>query len=91
MRPKNTLYQLRMALGFSQQDLADYLGLSRSMVALCENGHRSLPTAALLRLNDLVLLLDNGKPRRLPQAILPKARLRQLEAQIDRLQIDYAL
>jgi predicted transcriptional regulator len=45
--------QLRLQYGFTQQHLADYLGISKGMLAMYESGKRELPTAALLKLATL--------------------------------------
>ena len=41
---------LRVRLGISQPDFADYLGVTRSQLAMHEQGSRSLPTEALMKL-----------------------------------------
>ncbi len=46
---------LRKANGFTQQDLADYLGIHRSDVANAEDGRRELPTKHLMKLSRLQL------------------------------------
>jgi transcriptional regulator with XRE-family HTH domain len=45
--------EIRRAIGLSQHELADMLGLSRSLLSLVETGHRRLPTSALLRLTEM--------------------------------------
>src|SRR5882724_6629894 len=42
--------QLRQSLGISQQAMADYLSISRSHLSMVEIGHRSHPSAMLLKL-----------------------------------------
>ncbi len=44
---------IRIQYGFSQAQMADYLGVSKSLVSLVELRLRTLPTAALLRLRTL--------------------------------------
>ena len=45
-----TIQELRMKLGLSQNDLAQYLGISRSHLSMCELGHRNLTSAELVKL-----------------------------------------
>ncbi|MFN8699719.1 MAG: helix-turn-helix domain-containing protein [Flavobacteriales bacterium] len=45
--------EIRRAIGLSQHELADMLGLSRSLLSLVETGHRRMPTSALLRLTEM--------------------------------------
>ena len=45
--------EIRKAIGLSQHELADMLGLSRSLLSLVETGQRHMPTSALLRLTQL--------------------------------------
>ena len=54
---KNTLTRER--LGLSQEQLAEYLGISRSVLANYERTRRSLPTAALIRLSQLEIMFAN--------------------------------
>ena len=41
---------LRVRLGISQQEFADYLDVTRSQLAMHEQGSRSLPTEAILKI-----------------------------------------
>lgn len=43
----------RNNLQLSQQELAAYLGVSRSVISMYERGERELPTAALIKLSEL--------------------------------------
>ncbi|MES2650054.1 MAG: helix-turn-helix transcriptional regulator [Bacteroidota bacterium] len=45
--------QTRDMLGLSQQELADYLGVSRNLYSMAEIDKRQLPTAALMKLTGL--------------------------------------
>ena len=49
----NSIKQIRNQVGINQQDLADYLGVVRSAVALAETNRQQLPTNALLKLDEL--------------------------------------
>jgi len=46
----NIIKNFREQLGLSQQDLATYLGISKSQISMVESGLRELPTAALVKL-----------------------------------------
>lgn len=52
------LRKLRTELGLLQQDVADYLGISKSLVAMHETGKRFLPDDAAKLSNELLALLD---------------------------------
>ena len=63
--PSNTLLaQVRKYLGLEQQELGDYLGISRQLIANIEAGRRSLTGPLLLRLNPLAALLPTKGPAR---------------------------
>ncbi|GAB3511192.1 hypothetical protein GCM10027341_50470 [Spirosoma knui] len=49
----NNIAYLRGALGLSQQQLADYLGVNRVEISYFENGQRSVPNTKLIKLADL--------------------------------------
>lgn len=49
-----SLQTIREELGLSQQELADYLGVSRSLIALSETGRRQLPFDVLQRIFPLM-------------------------------------
>jgi len=49
---------LRQKLGYTQQQLANYLGVSRGMIFLVEKGKRSLSVSALLKLAALEKALE---------------------------------
>lgn len=51
--------QLRVKLGIPQEQFAVYLGVPRSQLAMYENGLRSLPAEANLKLADLEMLNQN--------------------------------
>ena len=46
--------KIRQQLGMSQELMASFLGIGRPTLALAETGKRSLPTAALIKLNQLL-------------------------------------
>ncbi|PJJ60097.1 helix-turn-helix domain-containing protein [Hymenobacter chitinivorans] len=56
--------QVRKHFGLDQQELADYLGISRPYVADIEAGRRVLTGRVLLRLNPLAALLPADAPAR---------------------------
>ncbi|NJL13364.1 MAG: helix-turn-helix domain-containing protein, partial [Microscillaceae bacterium] len=45
----------RKKLGLSQEEMANYLQISRSLLSMVETGRRALPTPAHLRLAELIL------------------------------------
>lgn len=53
---------IRKQTGLSQQQLADYLGVPRSQVALAESNHRSLSGKALLKINPMYTALQSKQP-----------------------------
>ncbi len=57
----------RAQLQLSQQELAAYLGVSRSVISMYERGERTLPTAALIKLSELEIAL--GKITRSKKAL----------------------
>ena len=57
----SSIREIRALTGLSHKQLADWLGVSKSLVWYAETGGRNLPAAALLKLNALVLLLQGLK------------------------------
>ncbi|HNN72764.1 MAG TPA: helix-turn-helix transcriptional regulator, partial [Ferruginibacter sp.] len=57
----SSIREIREFTGLSHKQLADWLGVSKSLVWYAETGGRNLPEAALLKLNALVLLLQGLK------------------------------
>lgn len=53
---------IREELGISQQQFANYLGVSRALLSLAEMQERSLPTAALIKVGEIELALQSKKP-----------------------------
>jgi len=49
----NNVKIFRAAQGFRQEDLAEYLGVTRSMISYYESGERDIPVASLNKLADL--------------------------------------
>jgi transcriptional regulator with XRE-family HTH domain len=45
--------EVRLQYGFTQEQLADFLAVSKGLLAMAETGKRELPTAAWLKLNRL--------------------------------------
>lgn len=64
---------VRDYFGWSQEHLAFYLSVSRSLVKLAESGERNLPTTASLKLMDLYLFTQgkDAAGKRLPQKTEP--------------------
>lgn len=57
-----SLKALRKELGMSQHDLSQFLGISRSHLAMSENGHRKLDSLTLIRLAHVDELTCEKKP-----------------------------
>jgi transcriptional regulator with XRE-family HTH domain len=55
---------LRRRIGISQSGMANYLGISSSLFAMWEQGHRSLPAASLLKYTALETLLQQHHQRK---------------------------
>lgn len=56
------LRSLRHKLGLSQQDVAQYLGVSQPLIALSESAKRELPTKAVIDLMRLATSYDEHTP-----------------------------
>ena len=54
----NSLKNIREKFGLSQQEVAHWLGISRSLVTHYEIGSRSLPVEALVKLSKLQLMVS---------------------------------
>ncbi|MFA0964537.1 helix-turn-helix domain-containing protein [Roseivirga sp. BDSF3-8] len=52
------LLSIRKQMGWTQTDLATYLGVKRGLVSMAEIGQRELPSAALVRASQLSRLLE---------------------------------
>lgn len=57
-----TLKQIREAFGMSQQMMADYLDVSRTLYSMYETRRRELPTPALLKIGELEIALQHPSP-----------------------------
>ncbi|WP_310379052.1 helix-turn-helix transcriptional regulator [Flavobacterium sp.] len=55
---------LRDQLGLSQEVMAKYLCVTRSQLAMYEAGKRELPTAAIVKLAEITLFLEQNKASR---------------------------
>ncbi|CAN5886136.1 hypothetical protein BH11BAC4_BH11BAC4_06670 [soil metagenome] len=60
---------LRTRLGYTQQQLADQLNISRSLVAMVENKKRSMPADMLIKMASLEIQLAGNKMQQ--QTVLP--------------------
>lgn len=54
----NAITDIRERLGLTNQQLADYLGVSYSLLTMCQSNKRSLPTNANLQLVRLAMALQ---------------------------------
>ena len=89
---------IRVKAGITQLALAQYLGISKSLVSMVENNRRSLPLAALLKLSELEQQFQQGSetPFRLPvyQESTVEAATRSLKETVKRshlAQLQYRL
>jgi transcriptional regulator with XRE-family HTH domain len=65
-----SLYQIRELLGFTQQEMASYLGIGPSHLAMAETGRRSLPVEANQRLHKLNSLLEQALELPIPDQVV---------------------
>jgi transcriptional regulator with XRE-family HTH domain len=79
MSRKKYLTEWREDLGFNQQNLADYFGISRSQLSMIEQGERELPTQTLLQFNELVLAYEQAKAMPQPAEWIVQGRQKALE------------
>ncbi len=56
-----SLLEIRKKTGLSQQQLADYLGISRSLVAMAEKSLRDLPKTALSKLTAMENVISTAE------------------------------
>ncbi len=75
----NTLLSWREKLGLTQQALADYLTISRSLVNLTERDERELLTQALLELTQLIRNYEAATPAHVSPEHAQQARQQRLE------------
>ena len=54
----NEIEYMRSKLSVTQRELANMIGTSRSSVAMTENGLRSLPFEAIMRLAEIELIYE---------------------------------
>ncbi len=57
----SSIREIRELTGLSHKQLAEWLGVSKSLIWYAETGERSLPQAALLKLSALVALAEGLK------------------------------
>jgi transcriptional regulator with XRE-family HTH domain len=96
--------RIREVMELSQEQLAAYLGVTRSQLAMAETHRRDLPTAALIKLAQLEASLKNNihHQQQTPQLHTTKdlAQIRQfakkccreaelIQAKLERMQISY--
>lgn len=62
---------LRVKMNVSQEIFAQYLGISKSTVSMVENGHRSFPTRALVKLTEMEIAYASGEFNRNTSAAAP--------------------
>ncbi len=64
------LQAIQASFGFTQQEVADLLGVSRSALSMYERGSRNLPLAAQLRLRQFAEALPDPAPAPPPAPVL---------------------
>lgn len=68
---KNFDREIREHYGWTQDALASYLGVGRSLLSLCEMGERSLPSAASLKWLEWIKFTHSGNALEKAKAALP--------------------
>ncbi len=63
---------IREKLGLSQEVLAFYLGITKSLLAMYERGKREIPTIALVKLAEIELFLNQNLENTKEQNLLQK-------------------
>ncbi|RYY21090.1 MAG: helix-turn-helix domain-containing protein [Cytophagaceae bacterium] len=76
----------RAQLGLTQQELAQLLGVSRTALAMAEQGSRDLPSAAAQRLLNLLQALA-ALPAPVPAAVLSTSQREDLEIRLQAIQL----
>ncbi|RYY19410.1 MAG: helix-turn-helix domain-containing protein [Cytophagaceae bacterium] len=82
-----TAQAVRAQLGFTQQDLARLLGVSRTALAMAEQGSRALPAAAAARLLTLGQALA-AMPTPVPVAVLSARQREALAMRLQAIQLE---
>ena len=72
-----TIKELRIALGLSQRDMSQFLGLGRSTLTAAEQGHRDLTLTALHKLAQIEIALQSidADPLSAKQRIPPESEI----------------
>jgi transcriptional regulator with XRE-family HTH domain len=70
----NSIKYIRERLGFSQQDLADYLQVSRGLLSMVELNQRSLPSKAYIQMSKLILAHQSELDKPLPDELVVKQK-----------------
>ena len=74
-----TIKSLRLLMGLSQQQLADYLSIQRTQLSMAENGLRNLPAAAAAELDALRRqLVSNTSPGVVTETALQSEAVRKV-------------
>ena len=71
-------------LGLSQEEAAQWLGISRGQWSMFVSGKRGLPTAAMLRLNEVLVHLKENKIVAKANEAINKAQYQQLQEKLER-------
>ncbi|WP_310380463.1 helix-turn-helix transcriptional regulator [Flavobacterium sp.] len=73
----------RNQLGLSQEMMAIYLAVAKSQLSMYESGKRELPTASLVKLADIALLLQRNESTAEAESELQKAQEVKLKTFLD--------
>ncbi len=72
--------QIRRQYGFTQQQLAGYLGVTKGLLSMAELGKRTLPTAAMLKISGMLQLPDSHSTNSTDKKITERLKKQQAGA-----------
>ncbi len=72
--------QIRRQYGFTQQQLAGYLGITKGLLSMAELGKRTLPTAAMLKISSMLQLPDSHSTNSTDKKIAERLKKQQAYA-----------
>jgi len=86
MSQMKTNVVIRKKLGLSQQQLAHYLGITRSLLVMYETGKRDLPTSVIVQLAILELFLQQSEITNYQPTPLSAIQIEEIEKEMSKLQ-----